>query len=1110
MRKLLGRKTTDGDKAKKATRANLGDESSFYYDEKLKAWVDKKGGSGDGGSTGDDGGLPPPPTAPPIGAPPTSQQTGQNASSQGYGDGGDGPGSQPPSGPGSQQSANPLSRSSSMSHVRNRYVDVFGNTAPDGNGNEPDSNRSDSSSSNNTLLAPVLPGGVPGNDGASQMPAAPKFFMPVVPSSASMTSGTSQDGDTDGEASNNEPGLRIATDIADDAPTLLKGDSATTSPKKQHKVKPVDVLVEDESNLGGASASAAAATAPATATSFAPSPLGPEPSTGATAGSEQKALGQWAAALGREADSTLTRNRNGNFFIPGPSDDTGGAEFENAHGNDVSLLRSPGGGFASRGGASGGTGADDAHAILPRRSVGSNAGDARLSGNETTTPLTADGTSEFQASASLQTSETHIGSYAYQDGGAWTQTEDGNWYWYPADGSTPVMWTGDGSQGVLGTNDTTGATAETVIASLPDPPSGSYDLQSNTVVNAIPPPDASLVEDEVDYDAQWQAALDAAYAAANDAEVAQAKAEAEAAAARDALALREAEIDALRQAAIEARQVVSHESQRSSTEIVTQTTAEVETLRVQTQVLRVEVSEAVAEASAWEARARDAERRAEDAAAAAAERISALQSQQTERESTTSNSNRGDDGMPGGDAGDAAGDAVQSARAAGYRAGHADGTREGIAAATAENDEQMADLLVCLGEEDRKIEKLRELLEERGVDTLPVMAALEAENEAALRDLVNEETETNEDGKKSERENSEIGETSFASSVHFMADASAMPPVSPVGSVPFASGHRGPDTPSAGGARVLQDISLPDIPAFDEDKFDEDTGGNTMTVAKSGNYAAAPSTEVPRAAGSPFDEWNMSGEIARDGEAVTNFSPGGWDLNSPLVGGEGVSNVATCEVEHEPSSLAPVVSSVVVEDGARVESAPAQSFAAPIAETRGGPFGAADDDAEFFEHLKPAQAEQPQMQEYAQAAQLQEYAQTQHQYPDAQPHQYPPAQPLAPSQWSQPAPPAHQPQPVSGYYDPNTGAAGSHGGSQPSASQPASPAWNAPTQPTFFNPNAVQGTTSQQGTYALQPGQNQPQYQHWGGSSVEDRSAQWGYAQQQQQWQVQGGATGKY
>ena len=76
MRKLLGIKNAAaaGEKAKKATRANLGDESSFYYDEKLKAWVDKKGGS-DAQASGDDGGLPPPPTGPtgpPLGAPPTA------------------------------------------------------------------------------------------------------------------------------------------------------------------------------------------------------------------------------------------------------------------------------------------------------------------------------------------------------------------------------------------------------------------------------------------------------------------------------------------------------------------------------------------------------------------------------------------------------------------------------------------------------------------------------------------------------------------------------------------------------------------------------------------------------------------------------------------------------------------------------------------------------------------------------------------------------------------------------------------------------------------------------------------------------------------------------
>ena len=74
MRKLLGIKNAAaaGEKTKKATRANLGDESSFYYDEKLKAWVDKKGGSDAQASGPDDGGLPPPPTGPPMGAPPTA------------------------------------------------------------------------------------------------------------------------------------------------------------------------------------------------------------------------------------------------------------------------------------------------------------------------------------------------------------------------------------------------------------------------------------------------------------------------------------------------------------------------------------------------------------------------------------------------------------------------------------------------------------------------------------------------------------------------------------------------------------------------------------------------------------------------------------------------------------------------------------------------------------------------------------------------------------------------------------------------------------------------------------------------------------------------------
>ena len=109
-----------------------------------------------------------------------------------------------PSGPSSVNStagtagSNPVSRSSSMSHVRNRYVDVFANAAP-GDADAP----GESGDSSNTLLAPVLPGGVPTSGAlAPNAPGAgangaPKFFMPMVPSAQSMTSGASQDGDTD-------------------------------------------------------------------------------------------------------------------------------------------------------------------------------------------------------------------------------------------------------------------------------------------------------------------------------------------------------------------------------------------------------------------------------------------------------------------------------------------------------------------------------------------------------------------------------------------------------------------------------------------------------------------------------------------------------------------------------------------------------------------------------------------------------------------------------------------------------------------------------------------------------------------------------------------------
>ena len=377
MRKLLGIKNAAaaGEKAKKATRANLGDDSSFYYDEKLKAWVDKKGGS-DARSSGDDGGLPPPPTGPPMGAPPTAPVPIASArAGVGAGD------ADAPSGPSSVNStagtagSNPMSRSSSMSHVRNRYVDVFANAAGD-------ADAPGESSSSNTLLAPVLPGGVPTSGAlapnAPNAPGAgaggaPKFFMPMVPSAQSMTSGTSQDGDTDTDAAANaddvpggasaggatgshQAGLRVATGVtgvvssrlgggaADEAraPTLLKGDGATASPKGKKARPPVDVRVEETSDATANLANGSI-----------------ERSSRATG---NEALGQWARALGEEDQERSFKKRGGGggdaardgpgFFVPAPGD--GGDASRAADAGEASLLRSPGGGFGGAGGARGG------------------------------------------------------------------------------------------------------------------------------------------------------------------------------------------------------------------------------------------------------------------------------------------------------------------------------------------------------------------------------------------------------------------------------------------------------------------------------------------------------------------------------------------------------------------------------------------------------------------------------------------------------------------------------------------------------------------------------------------------------------------------------------
>jgi hypothetical protein len=1160
MRKLLGIKNAAaaGEKAKKATRANLGDDSSFYYDEKLKAWVDKKGGS-DAQASGDDGGLPPPPTGPPLGAPPTAPVPIASArSGAGAGD------ADAPSGPSSVNStagtagSNPMSRSSSMSHVRNRYVDVFANAAP-GDGDAPGE-----SSSSNTLLAPVLPGGVPTSGAlAPNAPGAgaggaPKFFMPMVPSAQSMTSGTSQDGDTDtdtgataGEGSGSlyggatgvgRSGLRVATGATgglsllgggaddDSAPVLLKGDSATASPKGKKARPPVDVRVEESETVSDANGG-----------------------TGTPSLAGNEALGQWARALGKEDQDNSFKKRAGGadvapgpgFFVPAPGDDAPEGRNGAADAGEASLLRSPGGGFGGAGGArGGGTGADDAGALLPRRSQGSNQGEAhaRLSGGSSRSAHAQAYEAHEQQQQQQQQQQQHAAAsdsaYAYQDGGAWAQADDGNWYWYPADGGEPVPWTGDAGAGA-GASAETAAEFSTVAASAGTEPYASAGADPATAFQGeaaefsaagtpravgtrrsaeTAPPDASLVEDDVDYDAQWQAALDAAYAAANDAEVAQARAEAEASAAREALMLREAEVQALRRAAEDATERESDRESSLAAELAASEAQSAvfresaESLRAQLEALRVEVSNAEASASAWENRARDAERRAEEARVRANEANAGAP--RGPRGAPESSKDSGDDGMPGGDAGDAAGDAVQAARAAGYRAGHADGTREAASAAEAEHDEQMADLLVCLGEEDRKIERLRALLEARGVDTEKVMDEIEAENEAAL--LASVRGEAGEDGggenfrarttaglpdDEEDASEDDAGETSFASSVHFMADASAMPADGVGGAAGARRGggahaERNPETPTAGGARVLQDISLPDIPSFDEDAPAEARGGDAGG-GDAGDGAASAAT-------ARFDEWNMSGEIARDGEASA-FSPGGWDLNSPLVLAENES------LERRADVFVPgrATEKAKGEDGGEGNPAvpPAPLAAAVVAAPAGGPFGGAgDDDAAFFEHLdgdgagaaEPAPAPPPrQAVEYPAASNAWAEA-----APDAgnafseypaqrQTHEYP-----TPQQYSQPAAPA--------FYDPGASQPGSqhgsqYGGGSQQGSVPASPAWGAAAAPpAFFNPNAA--------AQAQYPAASQPPYQQfqqqqpppqWGGSGVEDSAAQWGYAQQQ-------------
>ena len=320
----------------------------------------------------------------------------------------------------------------------------------------------------------------------------------------------------------------------------------------------------------------------------------------------------------------------------------------------------------------GGAGVDDAGALLPRRSQGSNQGEARarLSGGsyETQPDL-------YEAHAQPPPQQQHAAAsesaYAYQDGGAWAQAEDGNWYWYPADGGEPVPWTGDASAETHETAAVSNAAAsagtdayaigEGVAATtFSDSREAASDAQpfertgtgTRSVDGGVVPPEASFAENDQDYDAQWQAALDAAYAAANDAEVAQARAEAEARAAREQLMLREAEVQALRQAAADAA-----ERQKAR--------------RRRRRIARACASPRRRCAASWRRRAwrcptpRLPRRRGRTARAtpSAAPRRRACSPRRTPRRTRSSPGRRGgtgDDGMPGGAAGDAAGDATQA------------------------------------------------------------------------------------------------------------------------------------------------------------------------------------------------------------------------------------------------------------------------------------------------------------------------------------------------------------------------------------------------------------------------------------------------------------------
>ena len=71
-----------------------------------------------------------------------------------------------------------------------------------------------------------------------------------------------------------------------------------------------------------------------------------------------------------------------------------------------------------------------------------------------------------------------------------------------------------------------------------------------------------------------------------------------------------------------------------------------------------------------------------------------------------------------------------------FARGKEEGYAEGYAAGTAEAQEELADLLVCLGQEGRRVEALRTMLAETGADIDAIIAQFEADEEAEIEALV--------------------------------------------------------------------------------------------------------------------------------------------------------------------------------------------------------------------------------------------------------------------------------------------------------------------------------------------------------------------------------------